>query len=106
MELNQKSGTYAFIPIFWFLGFWILDLLCWQKVPVIFQITRFHLFVVNQHFVAVVRANDQCVEMCEHIVFASDFFVDQMIFALVAEDNVHFFGAWSANVWTKHNQVW
>ena len=44
--------------------------------------------------------------MSEDIIFASDFLVDQMIFSLVAEDDMNFFGAWSANVWAKHQQVW
>ena len=36
---------------------------------------------------------------------ASDFFVDEMVFALVSEDDVDFFGARATDVRTEHNVV-
>ena len=36
---------------------------------------------------------------------ASDFFIDEVVFALVGEDDVDFFGSRSANVRAKHDVV-
>lgn len=103
---NRHCNTYIIFPVFWFCGSRILDFLWCQDFPVIFQATRFNLFVIDQYFVGVVWLNDQCVVMGEHIILAPDILFDQMILALVVEDDVDAFGAWSANVWTEHHQVW
>lgn len=37
---------------------------------------------------------------------ASDVFFYEQIFALVVEDYVDFLGAWTADIWAKHDVVW
>uniref|UniRef100_A0A2M4DHF4 Putative secreted protein n=1 Tax=Anopheles darlingi TaxID=43151 RepID=A0A2M4DHF4_ANODA len=93
------------VPVFRLLRLRILDLLRWQEVPVFLQATRLHLLVIDQHFVRVVRAHDERVEVREHVVLAADILVDQMILALVAEDHVHLLGARTADVRSEHEQV-
>lgn len=97
--------TYPFVPAVWFGCTWILDFLWCQEIPIIFQVTRFNFFVIDQHLVCVVWLDDQCVEMCEYIIFAADLLVDQMILALVAEDDMNFLSAWSAYIGSEHKKI-
>lgn len=106
MRARTRTTTYIIFPVSWFGGRWILDFLWCQEFPVIFQAARLNLFIIDQYFVGVVWLHHQCVVMGEHIILAANLLFDQMILALVVEDDVDAFGAWSANVWTEHHQVW
>lgn len=79
----------ALIPVLRLLGFRILNLLWCKEVPVILQRSRLNLLVINQHLVCVIGLNDQRVEMCELVVFAADFFVDEVVLSFVTEDDVN-----------------
>ena len=56
------------IPVLWFLGLWVLDLLGWQEVPVLLQSARLHLLVVDPHLIGLIRVQDQGVQMCQLVV--------------------------------------
>jgi hypothetical protein len=43
--------------------------------------------------------------MSVDVVFAANFLVDEVVFALVAEDDVHLLGSRTANVGAKHDFV-
>lgn len=45
------------------------------------------------------------VDVGELVVFAFDFFFDQVVLAVVVEDDVHFFGGVAADVWPEHDVV-
>merc|ERR1719323_779783 len=93
------------IPIFRFFGFRVLDLLGWQKVPILFKSSLLSRFIVNEDFIGTIRLNNQGVEMGENIVLATDFLLDQVILAFVVENDMDFFGSWTTNVRAEHNKI-
>lgn len=56
------------VPVLWFFGFWILNLFGRQEVPVILQISRFNLLIVDLHLISVVRVDNQCVQVTVLII--------------------------------------
>lgn len=58
------------IPVLWLLGFWVLDLLRRQNIPVLLQGAGLHLLVVDLHLVGLIRVQDQCVEVSQLVVLA------------------------------------
>lgn len=49
------------VPVFWLLGFRVLDFLGWEEIPVVLQVTRLHFGVVDADLVGVVGTDYQCV---------------------------------------------
>ena len=56
------------IPVLWFLGLWVLDLLGGQHVPVLLHAAGLHLLVVDLHFVRLVWVQDQRVQVSELVI--------------------------------------
>jgi len=88
----------AVIPVFRLLGFGILDLLGGKEVPVVGQGSGFGLLVVDEDLVCSVGVDDQCVQVGEDIVLASNLLLGQEVLAVVVKDDVDLLGSWSANV--------
>ena len=86
------------IPILWFLGFGILDLFGGKEVPVLLQSSGFGLLVINQDFVGSIRVDNECVQVGEDVILATDLLLGQQVVALVVEDDMHSLGAGAANV--------
>lgn len=61
------------IPIFWFLSIWVINLLGWQEAPVVFQLARLNLLIVDLDLIGVVWSDNQRVEvsinviLCKHL---------------------------------------
>jgi hypothetical protein len=86
------------IPVLWFLGFGILDLLGRKEVPVIGQSSRLSLLIVDKDLVCSIRVDDQGVQVGEDVILATDLFLGQEVLAVVVEDDVDLLGAGAANV--------
>ena len=86
------------VPVLGFAGLGVLDLLGGEEVPVGLQVAGLDLFVVDFDFVGVVGVDDEGVEVGEDVVLAPDLLLDEVVLALVAEDNVDFLGARATNV--------
>ena len=78
----------------------ILDLLGGREVPVVRQSSIFSLLVINEDPERAVRVKNK-----EHVILASDVFLDQVVLALVFEDDVDFLGSWPTDVRSEHNIV-
>lgn len=59
------------IPVLWLFGFRVLDFFGRQEIPVILQIARLDLLIVDLNFVCVVRVDNQCVQVCVLIILQS-----------------------------------
>jgi hypothetical protein len=55
--------------------------------------------------VSVVGLDDQSVQMGVNVILASDFLVDKVVLALVAENDVDLLGSRTANVGAKHDFI-
>lgn len=56
------------IPVLWLFGFRVLNLFGRQEIPVVLQIPRLDLLIVNLYFVSVVWVDNQCVQVCVLII--------------------------------------
>ncbi|RUS71971.1 hypothetical protein EGW08_020264, partial [Elysia chlorotica] len=74
------------------------DFLGWQKVPVSLELSTLNLLVVDLHFIGVVRANNQGVQM-------ADFFFHKHVLSLVGKNDMDLLSSWAANDPTKHDVV-
>merc|ERR1719458_2168148 len=61
--------------------------------------------VIDEDLVCAVSVDNQGVEMSEHIVLAPDVLLDQVVLALVGEDDVDLLGAGAADVRAEHDVV-
>mmetsp|Transcript_41596 Transcript_41596/g.81600 ORF Transcript_41596/g.81600 Transcript_41596/m.81600 type:complete len:319 (+) Transcript_41596:502-1458(+) len=83
----------------------VLDLLGGEEIPVIFQFATFDFFAVNVDLVRVVRLDDEGVDVSHLVVLGRDGLLNEVVFALVVENDVNPLGAGAANIGTKHNGV-
>lgn len=99
----------------------ILDLLSWQDVPVLFKCAGGLLGVINQNLeivlircfspynganlVLVVGSDNQGVDVGRLVILALDVLVDQVILALVVEDDVHLLRRVATDVRAEHDVV-
>lgn len=108
------------VPVAWLRCSRVWNGLCWKEVKIVLQASTLNLAVVNLDLIGVVRTNNQCVKMSVFIILqdagpqrlssiqtpkfqwylASDLFLDQQVFPLVAEDDVHLLGPRSTDVRT------
>jgi hypothetical protein len=86
------------VPVLGLLRLGILDLLGRQEVPVLVQGAGLCLLVVDQNLVGAVSVDDEGVEVGEDVVLAADLLLDQVVLALVAEDDVYALRARAADV--------
>lgn len=56
------------VPVLGLFGFGVLNLFGRQEVPVVLQIARLNLLIVDLDFVSVVRVDNQCVQVCVLII--------------------------------------
>ena len=116
--LNHGGEWFRLTILRRFGRFWILDLLCWEEVPVFLESTRSGFFVVNEnleveirgkrgpdYLVLVVWSDDEGVDVRELVILALDVFVDQVVLSLVVEDDVDALGAVATDVGTEHDVV-
>lgn len=68
---------------------------------------RLHNRLICTHLVGVVGLDDEGIEVRVDVVLAPDVLVDQLVLALVAEDNVHFLssGATDIRTYGQHSLV-
>ena len=69
------------------------------------MLTFLYNFAIDEHLVAVVRLNDQSVDMSVHVILATDILGGQQVLSFVVENDVHFLGRRTANVRTEHDLV-
>lgn len=56
------------VPVLWLFGFRVLNFFGRQEIPVVLQIARLNLLIVDLDFVSVVRVDNQCVQVCVLII--------------------------------------
>mmetsp|Transcript_14862 Transcript_14862/g.40055 ORF Transcript_14862/g.40055 Transcript_14862/m.40055 type:complete len:357 (+) Transcript_14862:459-1529(+) len=93
------------IPVLGLLGTGVLDLLRGHHVPVLLQGTRCHLFQVNEHLVGVVWLHDEGVHMRELVGLSLDVLLDEVVRAVLGEDDVHLARGEAADVGAEHDGV-
>merc|ERR1719495_835896 len=92
-------------PVIGLLLLGILDHLGWEEVPVVSQRATLSLLIVNEHFVGSIGVEDKGVQVSEHVILTADVLLDQVVLALVLEDDVDLLGAGAADVRTEHHVV-
>merc|ERR1719495_2489550 len=73
--------------------------------PVVSQRATLSLLIVNEHFVGSIGVEDKGVQVSEHVILTADVLLDQVVLALVLEDDVDLLGAGAADVGTEHHVV-
>ena len=76
----------------------VLDLLGGEHVPVLQQRTALDLVQVDLDLVGVVRVEDEGVDVGKLVGLRLDLLLDQVVLALVGEDNVDLLGRVPADV--------
>lgn len=71
-----------------------LDLPGREEVPVILQISRLHLLVIDEDLIGTVGFHDQGVYVGVHVILAANFLLDKVVLALVAEDYMYLKWDW------------
>lgn len=74
-----------------------------KRVPVVLELARLDLLLVDEDGVGVVGVDDQGVDVGVNIGLGVDGLLDKLVLALVVEDDVGLLGA--ANVGAKHDVV-
>mmetsp|Transcript_16712 Transcript_16712/g.33787 ORF Transcript_16712/g.33787 Transcript_16712/m.33787 type:complete len:415 (+) Transcript_16712:148-1392(+) len=92
-------------PVLWFALVRILDFLGWEEIPIIGEAASRLLLAVNLDNVSLVWLHNESVYMGELVVLALDIFLNQMLLALVSENNVNLLGAVSTDIRTEHDGI-
>ena len=91
------------IPVLRLLSTWILNLLCWEKIPVRVKATSLLLNIINQNTVSSIWTEDEGVHVSKLISLTWDLLLDQMVGSIVSKDSMYFLSAVATNIWPKHN---
>lgn len=91
-----KKGNY-------FLGVRILDGLWREEIPIRVQATRLFLRIVNEDAVSSIWTEDESINMSELVSLTWYFLLDQFVCPIVGKNGMHFLGAITTDIWSKHD---
>ncbi|GMT09210.1 hypothetical protein PFISCL1PPCAC_507 [Pristionchus fissidentatus] len=94
----------SLVPVLGLLCIGVLDSLGGEHVPVRLEISALNLLSINLHLVRVVGVQDEGVQVSQNVVLKSDVLLDEVVLALVREDDVDLLGG-SADIGTEHEVV-
>ena len=95
----------SLVPVLWLGGLGVLDLLGGEQVPVLLEGTRPLLNEINEDLVGVVGVEYEGVDVSEGVGLCRDVVLDEVVLALVGQDDVDLLGGVAANVGAKHDGV-